>query len=635
MSRTHVFNLIPANVLHLTITALVLVVFCSEPQAGIYDAGIALPRLVNAKDSEAFLAKVHQKTLDNGIRNFVPYSLMLVNQAQEAARRGEYEAAHMLVKYACILSPDIPPVYTSQALLQWHENKFRFLWIAQNAATAFVKSLSPLNIEDFSMVVFENAAVLAGSILLTFCSIALVMLLAHLALFYHDLRHAISDFAPDIWVWAMVFTILLLPLVCRLSIIWFCAWSIVLMFNYTTMRERQIIKGFFVLLIIAVPLLAGAMGLAKCVNQDETIKLLWKANYGYCDVRDTGVLEKKLERHESDDDVLLSLGLIYKKEGSFSSAQKYYEKVLSAHPGNYKAAINLGNVYFAQSNWGDAVTFYKKAASIAPSECAAAYFNMSRVYQSKFMFSESEHALNNAKKLDLTRVSSYLRDVSEHYNRVSIDETVAVSRLWKRGFDLFKGDFAYARDAWRVMVGGSAFPYGPFGFLFLIAAAVSIAGRDKMRIALRCRLCGRTMCRRCQRSAAADLVCAHCHSLLRRQSTMGYGAREDKRSRIKSYIVRKRIIVAVLGYVLPGAGHFWAGKTVIGTAGMFVFFILLLKTFIPLIFDGPWSFLLGPRIAASAAYGAILLPYWCIMALYVRKIRTGSNEENLLLKIVS
>ena len=635
MSYKDVRNLIPAGFLRLAIAALMVVLFCSEAHAGIYDTGIALPRSVNAKELEHFLETVHQKALDYGIRNFTPYSLMLVKQARDAIERGEYDAAHVLAKYACTLSPDLSSVETAQAITQWRGNRAGLLEVAQNSAAAFVKSLSPLNIEDFSMAVFENAAVLTGSILLTFCAIALLLLLAHLALFYHDLRHAFSDSLPDISVWAMVGIIFLLPLACRLSIVWLCAWLIVLLFNYTTMRERQVIKGFFVLLAIAIPLLAGAMGFGKFMAQNETLRLLWKANYGYCDARDTDMLEKQLDRLPNDSDVLLSLGLVYKKEGGFGSSQKYYEKLLSASPANYQAAINLGNVYFAQHNWDDAVKYYMQATATAPSKAAAAYFNLSRVYQSKFMFGESEQALNNAKRLDLPRVSAYLKDVSDHYNRMTIDETVAVSSLWLRGFNLFMDMPAYTRDVWRCTVGGIAFPYGPFGFMILAMAAMFIAGRDRLRIAVRCKLCGKAMCRRCQRSAAADLVCAQCRSLLRRQSMIGYGVREDKMNRIKSYITRKRITAAVLGYALPGAGHFLAGQTIVGTAVMLVFFMLVLKAAMPLLFEGPWSFLLGFRFAACAVYGALLLLYWCSMALCVGKIQNRSTEENLLLKIVA
>jgi len=46
-------------------------------------------------------------------------------------------------------------------------------------------------------------------------------------------------------------------------------------------------------------------------------------------------------------------------------------------------------------------------------------------------------------------------------------------------------------------------------------------------------------------------------------------------------------------------------------------------------------FLIGFQFAAIAVYGAMLLLYWCGMALCVRKIHNQSPEENLLLKIVA
>jgi hypothetical protein len=171
--------------------------------------------------------------------------------------------------------------------------------------------------------------------------------------------------------------------------------------------------------------------------------------------------------------------------------------------------------------------------------------------------------------------------------------------------------------------------------LALVLLAVYSADKDKIRISLSCKLCGMVICRRCQRSGSADLVCSHCQSLLRKQSTLGYGVREDKRNRIKSHITRKRITVVALGYVLPGAGHFYAGQILSGTAGMLVFFLLVLKTVMPMFFAGPWSFLLGPRLIAVAAYGSMLLLYWCLMAFYVRKIQGTSTEENLLFRIVA
>jgi tetratricopeptide (TPR) repeat protein len=635
MSLTHVYTTLLKSFARLALAAFLAVVFYAEPQAGIYDTGIVLPQTAQAKELEIFLASVHQKKMDHGIRNFEPYSLMLVKKAQEAVKRREYEAAQVLSNYACLLSPDIPPVYSARAATQWHAKKIDVPAIAHSFFASYVKPLSPRNIEDFSMAVFENAAVLAGSILLSFCTVALVLLLAYFSLLYHDLRHSLPASLPDFSVWVMVITLFVLPLVCRLSIIWFCAWALVLLYAYASRYERFVIMGFFGLLILAVPLLAAAMGFAKFMTQDETIKLLWKANYGYCDLRDMQRLEKHLDQFPLDEDALLSLGLLFKKEGGFSSSQKYYEKILDKNSRNYKAAINLGNVHFAQNNWDAAIACYNQAAGMAPSQTAAAHFNLSRIYQSKFMFNESEQALNKAKTLDLSRVSSYLKNISDNFNRLIIDETVDVSQIWKRGFSLFMATPAYTRDVWRCAVGGMYFPYDLFVLLACALLAVKIQNKDKIRIAVCCKLCGMVICRRCQRSASDDLVCSHCQTLLQKQSSLGYGVREDKKNRIKSYITRKRITVVALGSVFPGAGHFYAGQTLVGAAGMLVFFMLVLKTVMSFVFEGPWFFLLGPRVGASAAYGALLLSYWCLMAVHVRKMQDKSTEENLLLRIVS
>ncbi len=169
------------------------------------------------------------------------------------------------------------------------------------------------------------------------------------------------------------------------------------------------------------------------------------------------------------------------------------------------------------------------------------------------------------------------------------------------------------------------FPYDLFILLALALLAVYIPGKDKIRISVRCKLCGMVICRRCQRTATDDLVCTHCQSLLRKQSMLGYGVREDKRNRIKSYITRKRITVVALGYILPGAGHFYAGQTLIGIAGMLVFFMLVLKTVMPFVLEGPWSFLLGSRIGTGAAYGSLLFVYWFFMTV---SCTTNSGQIN-------
>jgi len=625
-----------ASVARRVLAVLVLLLLSHTPApAAVYDSGIILPRTTDTEALRKFLEKVHTKRLNSGISNFTPYSLMLIRESQDALSRQDFTSADIYAEFACRLSPDIVPVYAARARQLWKENKPQWIAIARNLSLAIMYSFSPDNIEDFSQIIFENAAALSGSIMLCFCCITLLIILSCMPRLYHDVRHALSEAAPAFSVRIVLVILFTFPLIFRLSLMWLCAWALVWLFAYVSRPARQVVTGFFVLFIVAIPLLAVAMGFAKFMSHDTVLKLLWKANYGYCDARDTALLESAADAKDLRKEILFSLGLVYKRIGSFDLAHKYYEKVLNADPGNYQASVNKGNVYFAQNNRDEAIQQYENAAAINSREAAGAYFNLSRVYQQKFMFSESESALNKAKRLDLTRISLYLKEFADNFNRIVIDETIPVSRLWDKGYKRFSPTSPLVQDIWRCMAGGVPLQNGPFILLALLFFMLYIAGNDRFRIAVRCKFCGKPICRRCQHSTVSSMVCIYCNSLLQKQSKLGYGVKEVKMSDIKQYLNFKRMIGLVLGYTIPGARHFWAGQSASGAIGMLIFFFLVLKTLIPLVLEGPWDFLFGPRIFEFSFYAILLLAYWITMAYFSRKIPTGTMEESLILKIIS
>ena len=620
----------------LALLALLMLAYTTAP-AAVYDSGIVLPRTGDMRALREFLENVQQIRLNNCILNFTPYSLLLVRESQEALARSDFKSADLYAEYACILSPDIVPVYTARADQLWKENKAHWFAVARNLSLAIIYSLSPNNIEDLSQVIFENAAALAGSILLSFCCITLLIILSCLPRLYHDLRHVLSDAVPAFSVRIVLVMLFAAPLIFRVSLIWLCAWALVLLFVYVSRPARQVITALFILFILGIPFLAAIMGFAKCMSQDTVLNLLWKANYGYCDARDTALLENAADLKDLREDIFFSLGLVYKRNGSFDMARKYYDKVLQADPGNYKAAINLGNVYFAQNNRDAAIQQYERATVINSRESAGAYFNLSRVYQQKFMFNESENALNNAKRLDLTRVSLYLKGftVTDNYNRLVIDETIPVFQLWDKGYKSFSPVSPLVQDIWRSLAGGVPYQNAPFVLIAVLFFMLYWAGNDRIRIAVRCKFCGKPICRRCQHTTVSNMICIYCNTLLQKQSKLGYGVREEKMADIKHYLNLKIMTGLVLGYAVPGAGPFWAGKSVQGSIGILIFFFLIIKTLIPLRLEGPWDFLFGPRVVECSFYAVLLLAYWSGMAWYSRKIPTGSMEESLILKIIS
>lgn len=613
----------------------VLLIGLAPAQAAVYDSGIVLPPATDTRQLREFLDAVQKKKLDSGIINFIPYSLLLIQESQDALARTDYGTAGIFAEYACSLSPGIVPVYAARASQLWNGLPPRRAAAARDLLQAFVYSFSPGNIEDLCQIVFENAAALAGSILLSFICITLLIVASCLPRLYHDVRHALSDAAPPFSVRIMLGILFAAPLVFRLSLMWLCAWALVWLFAYLSRTARQVITGFFIACIVCLPLLVAAMGFAKFMAHDTTLRLIWSANYGYCDARQTAQLESAADAKDLREEIYFSLGLVAKRNGSFDLAQKYYEKVLQLNPGNHMAAINLGNVYVAQNKMDEAVQQYENAAAVNSREAAVAYFNLSRVYQQKFMFSESEDALNNAKRLDLDRISQYLKNYSDNYNRLVIDETIPVTRLWEKGYHRFSPASPLVQELWGFFAGGLPYQNSPFILLALLFFMLYIAGNDRFRIAIRCKFCGVSICRRCQHTTISNMVCIYCNSLLQKQSKLGFGAREKKMADIKRYLNYKKLSGLALGYAVPGAGHFWAGRSVQGAFGMLVFFFLVLKTLFPLMLEGPWTFLFGPRLYEFGFYAVVLLAYWIGMAYYSRKIPTGSMEESLILKIIS
>ncbi len=618
----------------LVLLVLLLSAYSPAP-AAVYDSGIVLPRTNDMRVMREFLEHVQQERLNNGIVNFTPYSALLIRESQDALLRSDFRAADMYAEFACTLSPDTAAVYAARVRQLWKDKKGSFSGLARNLSLYLMHSLSPYNIEDFSQAVFENSAALAGAILLSLCCITLLALLSCLPRFHHDLRHMLPEAMPDFSVKIVLLIVFAVPLVFGLSLVWLCAWALALLFAYLSRTARQVVTVLFVLLVLVLPFLAATMGFAKFMPHDEVLKLLWKANYGYCDARDTELLENALDAQDVREEVLFSLGLVYKRRGSLDMAQKYYEKVLKADPTNYRASVNLGNVFFAQNNRDRAIGQYEKAAVMNSHDPAAAYFNLSRVYQQKFMFSESENALNIAKRYDAKRVSLYLKHFTDNYNRRVIDETIPASRLWDKGYQRFSAGSPLVQDIWRRMAGGIAYSYGPFAFLALLIGILFLSDRERVRIAIRCKYCGKAICQRCQHATVSTTTCTHCTTLLQKQSKLGYAVREEKMAGIRQYLSRKRMIGLVFGYAVPGAGHFWTGHCIPGALGILIFFLLFMKTLIPLLFEGPWGFLFGPRILEFSFYGVLLLAYWFAMVSYFRSMPARTMEESLILKTIS
>ncbi|MEI6127519.1 MAG: tetratricopeptide repeat protein, partial [Pseudomonadota bacterium] len=371
----------PRSSLCITVFLITVIFQCTPLYAALYEDISALDKITNRQELTAFLEKMHQKSLDRGMLNFVSSSLFLVKKSQQALKAKDYKRAEILTEYAQKLSPDIPVVYTARGIALWSSNKLYINLLIQGYLKAFIKECTSKSIDDLCFFTLRNLSVITGAFLLTLCVFAILSTLKYFTLAIHDLRHVISKAVPDPVVFGFVILIFLLPVFLGFSFFWMCLYWLFILFTYHTKIERALITGFTLGCVLLLPLLLAAASFCISMPQSDLIRLLWKTNYSAWNQKDIEDLERFAGTLPNDRDILLSLGLVNKREANYRTAQKYYERLLNTDPLSYKAHTNLGNVFLATQKWDEAVAHYQEAISLAPSLSAFAHFNFARAYQ--------------------------------------------------------------------------------------------------------------------------------------------------------------------------------------------------------------------------------------------------------------
>jgi hypothetical protein len=180
--------------------------------------------------------------------------------------------------------------------------------------------------------------------------------------------------------------------------------------------------------------------------------------------------------------------------------------------------------------------------------------------------------------------------------------------------------------------GGVPPTWAPLLVLLALAATAYAARRQTFRVARPCSLCGKALCKRCQRVITPEMLCTQCHNFLQKRDRLGHALREQKTAQILRHVRRFSRAGALLSRALPGAGHIWKGRPVTGAAVLFVFLLMLLLTVLPWLVAGPWEGHLTGRAEMTGMLGAGVLAYWGAAALAALKVRGRADEDSPALK---
>lgn len=482
---------------------------------------------------------IYETRLDSGLKNTEPYSYILIKKAE-----GDPAHAKQLLTEALRYSPNLPAAYFELARISFSPSPDG-VFAGLNYAVEGIKAYK----RNFWWLIS-----LAGLSFISLMSSFIVALLFITGIrFFADsplLSHEITEDKKKLLI------ILALVPLSLAGPLFFIAGAIFLSGLYFSRADKAVVYAAVLFLLLSPFLLritntflsAASPGLRAAVAVNES--------------RDNKHALSVL-KDQNDFVSLFSYGLALKREGRYEEAIAVYKNILSASPDS-QVYVNLGNCYYAVNDVAAAMDSYKKALEIQP--LVTAYYNLSQLSREKLDFAKGEEYFIEATRLNREAVSSFAANSKRNPNRFVMDETLPLSLLWK---------YADSKSQKLIKVSLLNSALTALIAIALLILFYIIDARLKYR-AYRCKRCNTILCGKCGKEMLWGQMCAQCYKSLVKFDGIDSRARVTRLLEVQELQAKKRNMIRMLSFTLPGIAHIYAGKILTGSLFLWPFLFLLI-----------------------------------------------------------
>ncbi len=497
---------------------------------------VTLPVISSGED-------LRETRLNRGLRSTEAYSYLLIEKAHK--KRAE---AVPLLNEAAKSSPDLPAVYFELA-----KTSFSL------SSSGIFKSVTYIveGIDAYSRN-FWSAFTLAGSLLfslvISFVFVAAIIVVIRfpgdIQLFVHDITEAKY----------LLFMLVLLVVISIISPLLFLAGMLVLFGMYMRRIDRIVVYLFLAFLVFS-PLFFKAGSMFVNALSSPQMKAI-------VDVNESKENKYALTALKNADGSasLFSYGLALKREGRYDEAVSVYQRLLQERP-DPRVYVNLGNCYAGLNNTEKAITYYLKAIEIKP--LASAYYNLSQISRENLDFTKGNEYFKLALEINRDAVSDFRSIYSRNSNRFVVDETLSSAELWRLAMDNKGKTYVF-----RSSVLPPSFISGAAIILIFLYFLLNKVVRSK---AYRCRRCSTILCPRCEKQLTWGKMCHKCYASIVKMDELEAKERVSKLLSIYEHQKKRRNIMKILSFLMPGVSQIYAGKILAGVLFLwpFLFFLFI------------------------------------------------------------
>jgi tetratricopeptide (TPR) repeat protein len=490
---------------------------------------------------------LYEDQLNRGIRNSEPYSYLLIKESMINKAR-----AKIILQEAVRYSPDLPATY-----FELSRNSFKFTPEGIFEAIDYMREGISAYKRNFWWS-YTLTASLFMSIILSFIASILILIIIRLPedmpLVYHDIKEG------KIYIFILLLIILALAALGPLYLL----GGLLIIVSLYGQRWSKFIAGLYILFLLISPWIFGVVSLIFSAPTSGALKAVVQVNESSGNRYALSVL-----RDSSDPVELFSYALALKREGSYRKAIDIYNKLIAKKP-DPRTYNNLANCYVAVNDMAKAKGLYMKAAELK--QLPATLYNLSRVYRETFDFDKGEKYFLAAQKLNNSAVSQFGTIFSRNPNRFVVDERLPFSVIY---------NYAGEKTARTFSMGLSIIPplFMP-AIGFFLAVIFFIFNKILKNRAYRCSKCGNIICSRCEKRILWGRMCRQCYRSLVKLDELDAKERIARLLRVYDYQKRRRDIIKVISFILPGSGQLYAGDI---PRGLLFLWLFLFFIFVPIM----------------------------------------------------
>ncbi len=575
------------------------------------------------KEAELVLKEIGEEKLNEGIENLWDYAILLFREAQRA-KIFNRELALRLIAASVSLAPDLPYLYFYQGELLWLKTPWDFSVLIKHyvdGLKARWRNVSLMVGEVGRWSLIASSAVQFGVLL--FC---LLLISKRMPLFLYPLKKELKGEERDLIKGLGRIGLLSLPLVLHLNLLWSAFALSLILWPFLRKGERGALFLSLLLLVYFLPL-PERWASYCCSGKAQVVLDTYEALYGRRDGEAVKRLERWVSLNPYDRDSLLTLGLVYKREGRWQKALDLYQRLLSLNPRDPQVWNNMGNIFLLSEEVDKAIRCYKRAIELAPVE-GGFYYNLSKALGKKsiLLLDEADRNFQKARELSPKLITDHLKKESLHPNRYLIDSSLSRGDLYSRIFGNYCREELpwWIYGAWGRALSDRLPLMSPALILLILLVLVLVGRREEWGSPQKCALCGMVISNGVSHKEGENRVCGECLLLVRGKET-SKELKSRKFNQIMEKMRRERRTMRVLSF-LPGGAHLWKGYPYKG-----LIILILLSAFISGLYlweRAPVSlYPLPSKGIGEVVLGGLLFLLFCYF--FIRDGRRRENRERV------